>query len=187
MRNQNRRDRRRDDNRQEEDDGFIEQVIAVNRVMRVRKGGRRMRYNALTVVGDGKGTVGLGFGKANEPPEAIRKSLQDARKNLFRVPLVGGTIPHGIIGEAGSSRVVLRPASPGTGVVAGSAARLILELAGVQDVLSKCLGSRNKLNSAAATIDGLRRLRTAEDVGKLRGKSTREVLGIDDSTDAGGQ
>ena len=176
MRQGNRR-RRRDDN-YEDEDGFAEQVLQINRVMRVRKGGRRIRYNALSVVGNRNGTVGVGFGKANEPPEAIRKSIQDARKNLFEVPLIHGTIPHAIVGESSSSRVILKPASPGTGVVAGSAPRLILELAGIKDILSKCLGSRNKINAAAATVDGLKRLRTAEAVGRLRGKDVREVLGL---------
>ena len=157
---------------------MVEQVIQVNRVMRVRKGGRKMRYNALTAVGDRKGMVGIGFGKANEPPEAIRKSLQDARKNMIEVPLVNGTIPHEIIGEKGSSQVLLKPATPGTGVVAGSAPRLILDLAGVQDVLSKLLGSRNKVNAAHATINGLKRLRSAAAIGKLRGRSANDVLGI---------
>ena len=180
MRRDDRRRRRRED---EYDDEFSEHVVQINRVMRVRKGGRRMRYNALTVVGNGNGTVGVGFGKANEPPEAIRKSLQDARKNLFEVPLVKGTIPHKIVGQSGSAQVVLRPATPGTGVVAGSATRIILQLAGVRDVLGKCLGSRNKINAAAATIDGLKRLRTAEMVGRLRGKSAAEVLGLGDSSD----
>ena len=175
MKYDDRRGRRRDD---DYDDEFAEHVVQINRVMRVRKGGRRMRYNALTVVGNGQGTVGIGFGKANEPPEAIRKSIQDARKNLFEVPLIKGTIPHRIVGEARSSRVMLRPASPGTGVVAGSATRIILELAGVRDVLGKCLGSRNKVNAAAATVDGLKRLRSAEMVGRLRGKSSAEVLGL---------
>ena len=181
MRQDNRRGRRRD-NYRESDDEFQEQVVQLNRVMRVRKGGRRIRYNALAVVGNRNGTVGVGFGKANEPPEAIRKSMQDARRNLFTVPLVNGTIPHPIVGKASSSRVVLRPASKGTGVVAGSAPRLVLELAGVEDVLSKILGSRNKINTAAATIDGLKRLRNAAMVGRLRGKTAREVLGLDDTS-----
>ena len=179
-----RRDDRRGRRRKEDDQGdeFSEHVMQINRVMRVRKGGRRMRYNALTVVGNGNGTVGVGFGKANDPPEAIRKSIQDARKNLVDVPLVKGTIPHAIIGAAGASKVVLRPASPGTGVVAGSATRIILELAGVRDVLGKCLGSRNKINAAAATIDGLSRLRSAATVGRLRGRSSAQVLGLTESS-----
>jgi small subunit ribosomal protein S5 len=181
LRQDNRRGRRRD-NYRESDDEFQEQVLQLNRVMRVRKGGRRIRYNALSVVGNRNGTVGVGFGKANEPPEAIRKSMQDARKNMIQVPLVNGTIPHGITGKASSAQVVLRPASKGTGVVAGSSPRLILELAGVQDILSKCLGSRNKINRAAATIDGLKRLRDAVQVGRLRGKPAREVLGLGDTS-----
>ncbi|GIX06207.1 MAG: 30S ribosomal protein S5 [Candidatus Poribacteria bacterium] len=176
----NRRDRQRDDFRAEESDGLVEHVIAINRVMRVRAGGRRIRYNALTVVGDRNGHVGVGFGKANEPPEAIRKALQDARRNLIEVPLVNGTIPHEVIGRSDATRVLLKPASPGTGIVAGSAPRIILELAGVQDVLSKIYGSRNKINAAAATIKGLMQLRSAATVARLRGKTVREILGIED-------
>lgn len=164
------------DDRTPEQQEFEEQVIQVNRVMRVRKGGRKQRFNALTVVGNRKGTVGVGFGKANEVPEAIRKSLEAARKNLFTVSLVGGTIPHEILGESGSARVLLMPASPGTGVVAGGATRLILEVAGVRDVFGKCLGSNNKVNSAAATIEGLKRLRSAAQVAALRGKDLMEIF-----------
>jgi small subunit ribosomal protein S5 len=173
---ENRRNRRQEDDFSKEDDGFVEQLIQINRVMRVRKGGRKQSFNALTVVGNKKGTVGLGFGKANEVPEAIRKSIENARKNLFEVPLVRGTIPHEIIGRAGTSRVILRPASEGTGVVAGGAARLVLETAGVQDVLGKTLGSRNKINAAAATVDGLKRLRDAATIARLRDKEVKEIF-----------
>lgn len=173
---ENRKSRRQDDDFTQEGDGFIEQLIQINRVMRVRKGGRRQSFNALTVVGNKNGTVGIGFGKANEVPEAIRKSLEDARKNLIEIPLHRGTIPHGIIGKAGTSCVILNPASPGTGIVAGGATRLILEVAGVQDVLSKTLGSRNKINTAAATMDGLKRLRDMTTIARLRGKEIHELF-----------
>lgn len=173
---ENRKSRRQDDDFTQEGDDFIEQLIQINRVMRVRKGGRKQSFNALAVVGNQKGTVGVGFGKANEVPEAIRKSLEDARKNLIEIPLYRGTIPHGIIGKAGTSRVILKPASPGTGIVAGGATRLILEAAGVQDVLSKTLGSRNKINTAAATMDGLARLRDATTLARLRGKEIHELF-----------
>ena len=185
MRQDNRRGRRdRRNDFEEEDDGFVDQMVHLNRVTRVRKGGKRLRYNALTVVGNQNGTVGLGFGKANEVPEARRKSLKDARKNLFEVPIVNGTLPHSVVGEAGSTRVVMRPASPGTGVVAGSSPRYIFEAAGVQDVLSKIIGSRNRINAAHATIDGLKKMRNAQTIGKLRHKSVREVLGVGSDDDA---
>ena len=173
---ENRRNRRQDDGPAKDDDGFIEHLIQINRVMRVRKGGRKQSFNALTVVGNKSGTVGIGFGKANEVPEAIRKSIEDARKNFVAVPIHRGTIPHAIVGRAGTSEVILKPASPGTGVVAGGAARLVLEAAGVQDVLGKTLGSRNKINAAAATIDGLRRLRDAGTIARLRGKEVKAIF-----------
>ncbi len=180
MRQNNRRDRRdRRNNFEEEDDGFEEKTVHVNRVTRVRKGGKRLRYNALTVVGNKNGMVGLGFGKANEVMEARRKSFQDARKNLFKVPIIKGTLPHSIVGVAGSTRVVMRPASPGTGVVAGSSPRYIFEAAGVQDVLSKIIGSRNKINAAHATINGLKRMRNAETIAKLRHRSVGKILGTE--------
>jgi len=175
LRQDNRRNRRSDGG-QAEDDGFVEQLIEVNRVMRVRKGGPKQSFNAIMVVGDRAGTVGIGFGKANDVPEAIRKSIEAARKRMFKVPIVKGTIPHAIVGEFGTARVVLRPATPGTGVVAGGAARLILETAGIHDVLGKCLGSRSKMNAAAATIDGLKRLRDAAMIARLRGKEVRELF-----------
>lgn len=173
---ENRRNRRQDDDFTKDDDGFVEHLIQINRVMRVRKGGRKQSFNALTVVGNQSGTVGIGFGKANEVPEAIRKSIEDARKNLITVPILRGTIPHAIVGRAGTSEVILKPATPGTGVVAGGAARLVLEAAGVQDVLGKTLGSRNKINAAAATIDGLKRLRDAGTIARLRGKEVKAIF-----------
>jgi small subunit ribosomal protein S5 len=151
-------------------------VVEVNPVVRVRKGGRKRSYNALTVIGDRKGRVGVGFGKANEAADAIRKSLDGARKGLFTVPLVKGTIPHQVVGTAGASQVLLRPASPGTGVVAGGSTRLILEAAGVQDVLGKLFGPRNKVNAARATVDGLTQLRDAAHVARLRGRSVPELF-----------
>lgn len=152
-----------------------ERVIHINRVAKVVKGGRRFSFAALVVVGDEAGHVGVGLGKANEVPEAIRKGNDQARKNLFRVPMMGATIPHGVIGEYGSGKVMLRPAAPGTGVIAGGAVRAVVESAGIHDILSKCLGSSNKHNVVNATVAALSALRSAEQIASARNKSIEEV------------
>ena len=152
-----------------------ERVIHINRVAKVVKGGRRFSFSALVVVGDEAGHVGVGLGKANEVPEAIRKGNDQARKNLFRVPMIGSTVPHDITGHYGSGKVLLRPAAPGTGVIAGGAVRAVVESAGIHDVLSKCLGSSNKYNVVHATVDALMRLRAPEAVAASREKSVDDV------------
>ena len=156
---------------------YMEKLVFLNRVSKTVKGGRVAKFSALMVVGDGKGKVGYGLGKAAEVPEAIRKGLEAAKKNMITVSLSGSTIPHEIIGEAGAGRVLMKPAAPGTGVIAGGPVRAVVETVGIGDIRTKAVRSNNPYNVVRATIDGLSRLRTAEEVAAVRGKSVKEIVG----------
>ena len=171
--NNDRRDRRKDEAPSE----FIEKVVSLNRVSKTVKGGRVAKFSALCVVGDGKGRVGFGMGKANEVSEAIRKGLEDAKKNICTVTLQGTTIPHEVIGEFAASRVLLKPAPEGTGVIAGGAVRAVVEAAGIKNIRTKCLRTNNPANVVAATMEGLKSLRNAAQVAAVRGKTPEEVQG----------
>ena len=156
---------------------LIEKVVYLNRVSKTVKGGRVMKFSALVVVGDGKGKVGYGLGKAAEVPEAIRKGIEAAKKNMITVTLSGSTVPHETIGEAGAGRVLMKPAAPGTGVIAGGAVRAVVEAAGIKDIRTKCLRSNNPNNVVAAAFAGLKSMRGPETVARIRGKSVEEILG----------
>jgi len=173
----NRRDNRKDGRKDEAASEFTEKVVSLNRVSKTVKGGRIFKFAALCVVGDGKGRVGFGLGKAGEVSEAIRKGIEDAKKNVTTITITGGTIPHEVIGVFGAGKVLLKPAPPGTGVIAGSAVRAVVEAAGIHDIRTKCLRSNNPQNVVAATMVGLKSLRDAVQVAKTRGKSVEEIAG----------
>ena len=156
---------------------FQEKVVAINRVSKTVKGGRIYKFSALVVVGDGKGRIGFGLGKSGEVPDAIRKGIEDAKKNMVKIPLKGTTIPHEIVGKFGAGEVLMRPAAPGTGVIAGGPVRAVIEVSGIKDIRTKSLRSNNPCNVVRATIAGLASLRDAEQVAALRGKTVKEILG----------
>jgi small subunit ribosomal protein S5 len=161
--------------RERDNSGFEETVVRVNRVAKVVKGGKRFSFSALVVVGDRKGKVGYAIGKAGEVPEAIRKAVEQAKKAVITVPMIEKTIPHEVRHEVGAATVLLRPAAPGTGVIAGGSMRAVLELAGIHDILTKCLGTTNPINVVMATVEALRSLKTAEQVAALRGKTVKDI------------
>lgn len=161
----------------EDQNEYIEKVVAINRVSKTVKGGRIFKFSALVVVGDGKGKIGYGLGKASEVPEAIRKGIEEAKKSMIQVSLKGTTIPHETLGLFGAGHVILRPAAPGTGVIAGGPVRAVVEVAGIKDIRTKCVRTNNPCNVVIATINGLKTLRTAEQVAAVRGKTVKEILG----------